>query len=136
MLAYFAIAQDQPAAGIALIPAVVFGCLYFPMAFLVVAIKDNVMAANPLIVVPSILRVPLEYIVTAILLAALFGVRWLGDSLSGGVAHRSMMTSSMTEMFLLFGFRALWAFVSVYLLTVTMRILGLLYLTKRDRLGW
>jgi hypothetical protein len=46
------------------------------------------------------------------------------------------MTTSMTEMFLLFGFRAVWAFVSVYLLTVTMRILGLLYLTKRERLGW
>jgi hypothetical protein len=39
-------------------------------------------------------------------------------------------------MLLLFGLRLLWAFLSVYLLTVTTRILGLLYLTKRDRLGW
>ena len=135
-LAYLAIAQEMPAAGVALIPAVIFGCLYFPMAFLAVAVKDNVMAANPLVVVPSILRVPVEYLVTAVLLAGVFGVRWLGDALSSGVAHQSLMTSSMSEMFLLFGFRATWAFVSVYLLTVTTRILGLLYMTKRDRLGW
>ena len=46
------------------------------------------------------------------------------------------MTRSMSEMFLLFALRLIWAFLSVYLLTVTMRILGLLYVTKRDRLGW
>jgi len=136
VLAYLAIFQEQPAAGVALIPAIVFGCLYFPMAFLAVAIKDNVMAANPLIVVPSIIKVPLEYIVCAILLAGLFGIRWVGDTLSSGMAHESLMTTSISEMFLMFGFRAIWAFISVYLLTVTMRILGLLYLTKRHRLGW
>ena len=135
-LAYLAVFQEQPAAGVALIPAIIFGCLYFPMAFLAVAIKDNVMAANPLVVVPSIIRVPLEYIVAAILLGGLFGIRWVGDALSSGMAHESLMTTSIMEMFLLFGFRAIWAFISVYLLTVTMRILGLLYLTKRDRLGW
>ena len=125
-----------PAAGIALIPTIVFGCLYFPMAFLAVAIKDNVFASNPLVVVPSILRVPLEYIVAAILLAGMFGVRWLGDAISGEMGHRALRTESISEMLLLFGLRMLWAFLSVYLLTVTMRILGLLYLTKRDRLGW
>jgi len=136
VVAYFTIAQEESAAGIALIPAVVFGCLYFPMGFLAVAIKDNVMACNPLVVVPSIVRVPLEYIVTAVLLAGVFFLRWKGDTLSGQLGHKALMTSSMSEMFLLFGFRMFWAFFSVYLLTVTMRVLGLLYLTKRDRLGW
>lgn len=136
IVAYFAIAQQQPAAGVALIPAVIFGCLYFPMAFLAVAIKDNVMASNPLVVVPSILRVPLEYIVTVILLAGVFGVRWVGDAISSEMGYQSLRTTSMGEMFLMFGLRALWAFLSVYLLTVTMRILGLLYLTKSHRLGW
>jgi hypothetical protein len=135
-VAYFAIAQENPTAGIALIPTIVFGCLYFPMAFLAVAIKDNVMASNPLVVVPSILRVPLEYIVAAILVAGVFGVRWLGDAVSGEMGGKALRTESMSEMFLLFGMRMLWAFFSVYLLTVTMRILGLLYLTKRERLGW
>jgi hypothetical protein len=135
VLAYFAIAQEQPTAGIALIPAIIFGALYMPMAFLAVALKDNVMASNPLIVVPSILRVPLEYLVAAILVAGLFGVRWLGDALTGIMAG-PLDARTMGEMFLMFAVRAVWAFISVYLLTVTMRILGLLYLTKRDRLGW
>jgi hypothetical protein len=29
-----------------------------------------------------------------------------------------------------------WSLVSVYLLTVTTRILGLLYRTQKDKLGW
>ena len=136
IVAFLAFFQEMPAAGVALIPAIIFGCLYFPMAFLAVAMKDNVMASNPLIVVPSILRVPLEYLVAAILVVGVFGVRWAGDYLSASVAGRSLMTTSMTEMFLLFGFRAIWAFISVYLLTVTTRILGVLYVSKRDQLGW
>ena len=136
IVAYFAIAQEEPMAGVALIPAIIFGCIYLPMAFLAVAMKDNVMASNPLIVVPSILRVPLEYFVTATLVVGIFGVRWAGDAISGEMGIQAFRTRSMTEMLTLFALRALWAFVSVYLLTVTMRILGLLYLTKRDRLGW
>jgi pSer/pThr/pTyr-binding forkhead associated (FHA) protein len=134
--AWLAIAKEQPTAGIALIPAVIFGCIYFPMAFLAVAIKDTVAAANPLVVAPSILRVPLEYLVTVVLLGAVFGVRWLGDAISDAMAGQALRTTSIPQMFLLFGLRALWAFLSVYLLTVTMRILGLLYLTKSQRLGW
>jgi len=42
----------------------------------------------------------------------------------------------MSVLFMTFGIRALWSFMSVYLLTVGMRILGLLYLTKKDKLGW
>ena len=136
VLAYFAIAQEQPMAGIALIPAIIFGCIYLPMAFLAVAMKDNVMASNPLVVVPSILRVPLEYLVAAILVVGMFGVRFLGDRISSEMGVQAFQTRSMSEMLMLFGLRALWAFLSVYLLTVTMRILGLLYLIKRDRLGW
>lgn len=135
VLAYFAIAQEEPMAGIALIPAVIFGALYMPMAFLAVALKDNVMASNPLVVVPSILRVPLEYLVAAVLVAGLFGVRWLGDALTGIMAG-PFDARTTTEMLVTFAVRAVWAFLSVYLLTVTMRILGLLYLTKRERLGW
>jgi len=136
VLAYLAIAQEMPAAGIALIPAVIFGGLYLPMAFLAVAMKDNIMAANPLIVVPSIVRVPLAYLVTALLAAGIFGARWLGDALTSDLVGESMMGNSVTKLLLVFGLNVIWAFFSFYLLTVTIRILGLLYLTKRERLGW
>lgn len=71
-----------------------------------------------------------------ILVGGVFGVRWLGDTISSALVGPSLFTTSMSTMFLLFGFRALWAFVSIYLLTVTMRILGVLYITKKHRLGW
>ena len=52
----------------ALVATGLLGCLYFPMAFLAVAMKDSVMAANPLVVIPAIFKVPLEYFVTTIIL--------------------------------------------------------------------
>jgi hypothetical protein len=136
VVAYLAIAHEMPVAGIALIPAIVFGCLYFPMAFLAVAIKDTVMASNPLVVVPSIVRVPLEYIITVVLISGVFAIRWTGDAVSGMMGGEAFRTTSIGYMLLLFGLRAFWAFISVYLLTVTMRVLGVLHLTKSDRMGW
>jgi hypothetical protein len=35
-----------------------------------------------------------------------------------------------------FGIRIIWSFISVYLLTVNTRILGLLYLTQKEKLAW
>jgi hypothetical protein len=42
----------------------------------------------------------------------------------------------MSVMFIAIGFRMIWSFISVYLLTVNMRILGLLYATQKEKLGW
>jgi hypothetical protein len=136
VLGYLAVFQEMPNAGIALIPAMIFGSLYLPMAMLAVAMKDNVLAANPLIVVPSICKVPLEYLVTSLFVGAIAGARWVGDALTSQMAGESMMGTSVTKMLLLFALRAVWAFFGVYLLTVMIRILGLLYMTKRERLGW
>ena len=135
-LAFLVIAQEQSALGIALIPTVILGCLYFPMAFLAVAINDDVMACNPLVVVPSICKVPVEYVITVILVGGVFGVRWVGDAVSDALVGPALFTTSMSKMFLFFALRAVWAFISIYLLTVTMRILGVLYVTKKHRLGW
>jgi len=116
--------------------AVIFGCLYFPMAFLAVAIKDNVMAANPLVVVPSILKVPVAYFVTVILFGAIFGASQLGNLIAAGMKLVTFTTTSGPVLLLAIGFRMLWSFISVCLLTINMRILGLLYLTRKDDLGW
>jgi hypothetical protein len=114
----------------------VIGCLYFPMAFLAVAMKDNVMAANPLVVLPAIFKVPVEYIVVAILITVVFGIRQVGDLVAGGMGNVSLSTRKMDTLFMAFGVRALLAFVNMYLLTVNMRILGLLYVTKKHKFGW
>jgi len=116
--------------------AVIFGCLYFPMAFLAVAMKDNAMAANPLIVVPSILKVPVAYFVTVIFFGAIFGVSQLGNLIAAGMTAVTFTTTSGSVLLMAIGFRMVWSFISVYLLTINMRILGLLYLTRKNDLGW
>ncbi len=121
---------------VAILTAVGLGCLYFPMAFLAVAMKDSVMAANPLIVVPTIFRMPLEYLVTAFLLMCVFGVRFVGDYFAGEAGSVSLTTRDMSVLFMTLGGQAVWAFIRVYLLTVSMRILGLLYIARKDRFGW
>jgi len=120
----------------AIVGAVVLGCLYFPMAFLAVAMKDSVLAANPMLVVPTILRMPLEYLVASVVLMGVFGVRVAGGLLSGWAGSVSLSTRDMSVLLMALGGQAVWGFISVYLLTVSMRILGLLYLAKKDRFGW
>jgi hypothetical protein len=122
--------------GAAIIATFLLGCLYFPMAFLAVAMKDTVLASNPLVVIPAILKMPLEYLVTAILLMSVFGVRLLGSFASGVAGAVSFSTRDMSALFISMGVQAIWAFLSVYLLTVNMRILGQLYNAKRENFGW
>ncbi len=122
--------------GGALIATTVLGCLYFPMAFLAVAMKDTALAANPLIVIPAIFKVPLGYLVTTIVVIGIFVLRqfgWAAASVAGVTSHA---TRDMSVLFLTFGLRAVWSLVSVYLLTVSMRTLGLLYVTNKPRFGW
>ena len=120
----------------AIIAAAILGCLYFPMAILAVAMKDTVWAANPLIVIPTILRMPLEYFVTTILTMTIFGLRLGGGMLSDSAGGDTLTTKHMSTLFTSLGVQAVWALVSVYLLSVNMRILGLLYNAKRERFGW
>jgi hypothetical protein len=95
-----------------------------------------VLAANPLQVVPSIFKVPLEYLVTMILLACVFGLRPIGDLILPLLFPRGLSTHSMPKLFAYLAASGFWSLVSLYLLTVGMRILGLLYLTKKEKLGW
>lgn len=118
------------------IASMILGCLYFPMAFLAVAMKDTVAAANPLVVIPAILKVPAEYLVTTILLSAVFGTRFIGGTIAAAAKSEGLHTRDMSVLLLTFGLRAFWSFASVYLLTVGMRILGTLYVTKKQKLGW
>jgi FHA domain len=118
------------------IATMVLGCLYFPMAFLAVAMKDTALAANPLVVIPAILKVPMGYLVTCMVVIGVYLVRLLGDALAGGAQSVGYRTRDMSVMFMTFGLRAVWGLVRVYLLTVSMRTLGLLYVTNKQRFGW
>jgi hypothetical protein len=120
----------------ALVASVFASLFYFPMAFLAVAILDSPAAANPLVVVPSILKVPAHYLVTVLILCAVFGVRILGGMAAVVASDATYTTTDMSVFFGVVAARAIWSFISLYLLTVAIRILGLLYLTQKDKLGW
>jgi FHA domain len=119
-----------------ILATMVLGCLYFPMAFLAVAMKDTAFAANPLVVIPAIFKVPLGYLVTTMLVIGIFVLRQFGGAAAGLAAGTSHHTHDMSRMFMAFGLRAAWSLVSIYLLTVSMRILGLLYVTNKQKFGW
>jgi len=121
---------------IAIIATTVLGCLYFPMAFLAVAMKDTALAVNPLVVIPAILKVPLGYLVTTMVVIGIYALRQFGGDASGIASSTSFRTRDMSMMFMAFGLGAVWSLVSVYLLTVSMRILGLLYVTNKQKFGW
>jgi hypothetical protein len=97
---------------------------------------DSVAAANPLQVIPSIFKVPIEYLVAVIALAGVLGIRALGDFVLVELFPRGLTTHSIAKLLEMFAAQAFWSLASLYLLTVGMRILGTLYVTRKDKLGW
>ncbi len=116
--------------------ALVAGYLYFPMALLAVAIVDSVLAANPLLVFPSILRAPLEYLITLTLLASTYGFEWLSAYCFERVFPEGWTTHSVAVLVGMLAWAAIASFTNLYLLIVGVRALGLLYVVKKDQLGW
>jgi hypothetical protein len=75
-------------------------------------------------------------LVTALLLTGVFGIRELGNAFAASAKAEGYATRDMSVLFATFGLRICWSFGSLYLLTISMRILGLLYLTNKERFGW
>jgi hypothetical protein len=67
---------------------------------------------------------------------SVFAVRQLGSLASGVAGEFTFETRDMSVLFLALGVQAIWAFISVYLLTVSMRMLGLFYNANKEKLGW
>lgn len=105
-------------------PLFILGAFYLPMGMLAVALFDTLSGLNPLLILLSIVKVPLQYLVACVvLLLALgteIGIRWLLESL-------------VTTPFLLI---LLGSPIAFYFIVVETRILGLLYNTNKARLDW
>jgi hypothetical protein len=116
---------DWDYAWLFVVPLALLGCIYFPMAFLGVAIFDTLAAAlKPAFVVGSILRIPREYSVAAAEFIGIIGIRWLSEYLLGVVMKIPLAPALLADL------------ITIYLLMVEARILGLLFLSKRRTLGW
>jgi hypothetical protein len=116
--------EGGPTGVVMAVAAGLFGCFYFPMAFLTVAMFDTVGGINPMVVLPAIFKFPLQYLVAFVLLTAgvcfyLYGLKGLPELIPIPILPR------------LIG-----GFIFLYLLTVMSRILGLLYYLNRRKLGW
>jgi hypothetical protein len=128
--------EEPGIASTLLMPSWIFGAVYFPMALLAVAMKDSPLAVNPLVVLPAIFKAPLEYIVTTILMGAILFAYNQGENIISAIFPRGLTTHNMAKMFGFLGAWAFWYFFQLYLLAVNMRILGLLYLSKKRKFGW
>jgi hypothetical protein len=107
----------------AIIATVGLGILYFPMALLAVAVTDNFLALSPHVVVPSIALVLFPYLLACVVLGILVALRF---ALAYSLSFLPLpLVPSIID-----------GFVSLYLLVVEMRILGLLFRSYRGRLGW
>jgi pSer/pThr/pTyr-binding forkhead associated (FHA) protein len=100
------------------------GLLYLPMAVLAVTIYDSVAALNPLLIILSVTRVPLEYAATCLAFGLLFGLLALASYQLDEAGQSRVVTGTVGVFF------------TLYTLTVMMRINGMLFYTKRSRLHW
>jgi len=102
----------------------ILGMLVFPMAMLGLAMADGLAGLNPVLLLGSILRIPGPYLVAAGLFEAVMFLYWKApDGLEKWLPVPVLSWIA--------GYLA-----GFYLLAVAARILGLLYRTQRDRLGW
>jgi hypothetical protein len=118
-LAAFALLQNAPVA----IGLLLLGGFYYPMALLALAMTDTLTSLNPMVLIPSIMRVLAPYTVTALLLLGIVGAK----ALTGFLLDRV----SFPGVSLLLG-----TFVGLYAVIVEMRLLGILYRKHHHKLGW
>jgi hypothetical protein len=82
------------------------------------------------------MKVPVQYGITVLLLLVVYGISAVGDTLSSSAGDSMMMTKDIPTFFMNVGIKCALGLVSVYLLCVTMRILGLFYNASKEKLGW
>lgn len=115
---------DAPWLGWAYPAAIILGCIYFPMGFTAVAMFDSLGALNPFLIIISILKIPATYLLAVLLLLAGYAAAWLGNKLLESALPLPILPGLISKC------------LGLYLLIVEMRILGLLYRTKKSELGW
>jgi hypothetical protein len=114
----------SPLVLLGILGATVWAAGYFPMAMLAVAMADSLSGLNPLLVIPSIFRVPTEYLVACCVLVGIVIVRIVSALVLSVVIPIAVVPALLD------------GFLSLYFLTVEMRLLGSLYHTNKDRLRW
>ena len=116
--------EDNAWLGWATMALMLFSCVYFPMAFTAVGMYNTLAAVNPLLIIPSITKVLKEYAITILLLVVALIIRRLCLSYLSVIPHFWFFATVLNS------------FLFLYLTTVEVRLLGLLYRVKKYELGW
>ena len=110
----------SPLAGL---PLLLLGLFCLPMAILTVCLADGIAGLNPIIIFSGIGKVPLPYLticgIFLVIIALMHGSRMLLE-LTGIPVLPTVIST----------------FISLYGITVEMRLLGLLYFTNKSKLAW
>jgi pSer/pThr/pTyr-binding forkhead associated (FHA) protein len=99
------------------------GCAYFPMAVLAVTIYDDLAALNPVLVLVSVARTLVRYLILCLLLGVALGAAWVSERATGGPSPPMLGT-------VLSG--VLWAYAGL----VGARAIGWFYYCSKDQLAW
>jgi len=78
-------------------------------------------AINPAFIIPSILKVPLDYIIACVVLITIVGFRTAAEKFLTFIPFIGSFIAGL---------------LALYLLIVEARILGLIYYTNKERLNW
>ncbi len=117
-----------------LLACAVLGVLYYPMAFLAVAILDSLGAANPLIVVPAIVRLPGKYLLSLVPLVGMAAVQWFGAWSLHRLFPERWTTHEMGAFMAMISIMGLLSFLTLYLLVLSVHLLGLIFVTSKSEL--
>jgi hypothetical protein len=91
---------------------------------LALAMFDTLTVLNPIALTWSILRVPLHYLVAATAFEIVLVVYWFAASALRGVLPVPFLPEIISS------------FLNLYVISIGMRILGLLYVSNQDEFGW
>jgi hypothetical protein len=116
--------EKELATMVAFFVALGFGVLLAPMGVLALAMFDQIRALNPIALTWSILRVPLPYLAAATAFGLVFVIHFLVQNLIESMLSIPFLPGLLSSM------------IYLYLVSVGMRILGLLYRTHKEELGW
>lgn len=101
------------------------GAVYYPMALLSVAMFDSIKGVNPMIVLPSIFKVPLQYLVILVVLVFLLVIRFL-------LGIFAMLFPFPYFLIVLLPVECF----ALYTLIVSARLLGIMYKANHEKIGW
>jgi hypothetical protein len=110
----------SPTAGV---PLLLLGLFCLPMAILTVCLADSIAGLNPIVIFSSIGKVLLPYLTICGIFLVIIALM-----------HGSQMLLELTGIPILP--TVISTFISLYGITVEMRLLGLLYYTNKARLAW